>query len=143
MWEDGVRLIRQHPWFGVGMDTVVNHWQEWNIRGFTKYRVQSHFHSTPITDRGGARPTHAGSMAVVRRGLPDFSVSPAAKARARSRFATAVVTAVLAAFVAYLATSLVQYCLGDDPLVMILFFYFGLAIAIDRMLKTPGALDVE
>ncbi len=26
MWEDGLRLIGQHPWFGVGMETIRNHW---------------------------------------------------------------------------------------------------------------------
>ena len=56
MWEDGVRLIRQHPWFGVGMDTIFNHWQEWNIRGFSRYRVIYHFHSDYIQHRRGARP---------------------------------------------------------------------------------------
>src|SRR5271157_894238 len=34
MWEDGMRLIRQHPWFGVGMETIRNHWPEWNIRAY-------------------------------------------------------------------------------------------------------------
>src|SRR5271166_952878 len=28
MWEDGARLVRQHPWFGVGMGTISIHWQE-------------------------------------------------------------------------------------------------------------------
>src|SRR5205085_11231418 len=46
MWQDGLRLVRQHPWFGVGMETVRTHWQEWNIRGFALYHVVSHFHST-------------------------------------------------------------------------------------------------
>jgi hypothetical protein len=35
----------------------------------------------------------------------------------------------------------VHYNLGEEPLVTILFFYFGLAIAIDRMLNHPAALD--
>ena len=45
MWEDGLRLIRQHPWFGVGMETIRNHWSEWNIRAFTFFHDESHFHS--------------------------------------------------------------------------------------------------
>ena len=46
MWEDGIRLVRDHPWFGVGMETVRVHYREWNIRGFIQYNVLSHFHST-------------------------------------------------------------------------------------------------
>ena len=142
MWEDGVRLARQHPWFGVGMETTRVHWQEWNIRGFALYHVQSHFHSTPL-------------QIAVERGLPAliawvwfvvaylvFLVRLLRRTRERSRFAAGVVGGVLAGFVAFQTTSLVHYNLGEEPLVMILFFYFGLALAIDRMLKTPGAVDV-
>src|SRR5208283_3921460 len=48
MWEDGIRLVRQHPWFGVGMETIRNHWPEWNIRAYTLFHVQDHFHSDMI-----------------------------------------------------------------------------------------------
>ncbi len=142
MWEDGVRLIRQHPWFGVGMDTIFNHWQEWNIRGFSLYRVIYHFHSDYIqiaVERGLL--TLAAWLWFVVAYLV-FLFRLLRRTREHSRFATGVVAGVLAAFVGYLVPSAVQYCLGDDPLVMIMFFYFGLAVAVDRMLKTPGAVDV-
>ena len=61
---------------------------------------------------------------------------------ASRRFATAVVVGVLAAFVGYRSRH-GPVLPGDDPLVMIMFFYFGLAVAIDRMLKTPGAVNVS
>lgn len=49
MWEDGVRLARAHPWVGVGMDSVHNHWNEWNIRAYQQYpNLQSHFHSSYV-----------------------------------------------------------------------------------------------
>jgi hypothetical protein len=142
MWEDGARLIRQHPWFGVGMDTIFNHWQEWNIRGFSLYRVVYHFHSDYIqiaVERG--LPTLAAWLWFVVAYLA-FLFRLLRRTREHSRFATGVVAGVLAAFVGYLVPSAVQYCLGDDPLVMIMFFYFGLAVTIDRMIKTPGAVDV-
>jgi len=60
----------------------------------------------------------------------------------RSRFATGVVAGVLAGFVAFLVTSLVEYTLSDETLVMLLFSFFGMAVAIDRMLQVPGAIDV-
>ena len=142
MWEDGVRLIRQHPWFGVGMDTIFNHWQEWNIRGFSQYHVIYHFHSDYIqiaVERGLL--TLAAWLWFVVAYLV-FLFRLLRRTREHSRFATGVVAGVLAAFVGYLVPSTVQYCLGDDTLVMIMFFYFGLAVAIDRMLTTPGAVDV-
>ena len=142
MWQDGLRLVRQHPWFGVGMDTIFNHWQEWGIRGFSVYRVIYHFHSDYIqiaVERGLL--TLAAWLWFVVAYLV-FLFRLLRRTRDHSRFAAGVVAGVLAALVGYLVPSMVQYCLGDDPLVMIMFFYFGLAVAIDRMLKTPGAVDV-
>ncbi len=142
MWEDGVRLIRQHPWFGVGMDTIFNHWQEWNIRGFALYRVIYHFHSDyiQIAVERGLLTLAAWLWFVVAYVV--FLLRLLRRTREHSCFAAGVVAGVLAAFVGYLVPSTVQYCLGDDPLVMIMFFYFGLAVAIDRMIKTPGGVDV-
>jgi O-antigen ligase len=142
MWQDGLRLVRQHPWFGVGMDTIFNHWQEWNVRGFAMYRVIYHFHSDyiQIAVERGLLTLAAWLWFVVAYVV--FLLRLLRRTRQHSGFATGVVAGVLAAFVGYLVPSVVQYCLGDDPLVMIMFFYFGLAVAIDRLLKTPGAVDV-
>ncbi len=142
MWEDGARLVREHPWFGVGMETVRLHFQEWNIRGFLQYHVISHFHSTFL-------------QIAVERGLPAlaawlwfviayviFLFRLVRRSRARSRFAAGVVAGVLGGFLAFQTTALVHYNLGEESLVMVLFFYFGLAVAIDRMLGEAGAIDV-
>ncbi len=142
MWEDGLRLLHQHPWFGIGMETARNHWGEWNIRAFRLYHVQSHFHSDTI-------------QIAVERGLPAlgawlwfvvayflFLLRLLRKARAHSRFATGVVAGILAAFIAWQTTALVHYNLGEESLVMILFFYFGVAVALDRILTEKEAIDV-
>jgi O-Antigen ligase/PDZ domain len=142
MWEDGARLIGQHPWFGVGMETIRIHWMEWNMRAFTLYHDQSHFHSDTI-------------QIAVERGLPAlaawlwfvvayfvFLFRLAGRARRHSRFAAGVVAGVLASFVAFLISGVLHYNLGEETLVMGMFFFFGLAIAIDRMLQEPGAIDV-
>jgi len=143
IWEDGLRLVRQHPWFGVGMETVRLHWLEWNIRGFIQYHVVAHFHSTPlqIAVERGLTTLAAWLWFVVAYIV--FLARVISKVGVRSRFATAVVTAVLAGFAGFLTTSLVHYNLGEEPLVMAVFFFFGLAVAIDHMLLTPGAIDVE
>ncbi|MGB8887797.1 MAG: O-antigen ligase family protein [Candidatus Korobacteraceae bacterium] len=143
MWEDGLRLIGQHPWFGVGMETIRNHWMEWNIRAFTFFHDESHFHSDLM-------------QIAVERGLPAmaawlwfviayliFLLRLIRKTRERNRFATGVATGVLASFVAFQTTALVHYDLGIESVAMILFFYFGLAVAMDRMVQDPAALDVQ
>jgi O-antigen ligase len=140
MWEDGVRLICQHPWFGVGMETARVHWLEWNIRGFIQYHVQSHFHSTYL-------------QIAVERGIPAllawlwfcvayviFLTRLCLRLRHQNRIALAIATGVLAGFVAFAFTSFVHYNLGEEPLVMLLFFSMGMAIALDRMTLEPAPL---
>src|SRR5947208_222003 len=43
MWKDGLRLIREHPWFGVGMNAVRDYWPLFNIAAYKKYALRSHF----------------------------------------------------------------------------------------------------
>jgi O-antigen ligase len=142
MWEDGLHLVRQHPWFGVGMETVRIHFQEWNIRGFLQYHVMSHFHSTflQIAVERGLLTLAAWIWFVVAYLVFLFRVQR--RAQEQSRFAAGVVAGTLAGFLAFQTTSLVHYNLGEEPLVMVLFFYFGLAVAIERLLREPGAVDV-
>jgi len=141
MWGDGLRLIRQHPWFGVGMETVRLHFHEWNIRGFLEYNVVSHFHSTYV-------------QIAVERGIPAllawlwFCVAYAlflwrliARLRIQSRLACAAAVGALGGLVAFTFTSFFHYNLGEEPLALIFFFYWGLAVAMDRILTIPGALD--
>jgi O-Antigen ligase/PDZ domain len=143
MWEDGARLVRQHPWFGIGMETVRVHYREWNIRGFLQYHVVSHFHSTYL-------------QIAVERGIPAllawlwfcgayylFLTRLIRRLRAENRFALGVTVAALAGFLAFSFTSFFHYNLGEESLAMIFFFYVGLTLAIDRMTATPGAMDVS
>ena len=142
MWEDAPRLIRMHPWFGLGMETIRNHWMEWHIHAYSYFHDESHFHNDLI-------------QIAVERGLPAlaawvwfviayfvFLIRLVGRARKRSRFAAGVAAGVLAGFLAYQLTAVVHYNLGIEPVALALYFYFGLAIALDRMLQTPEASDV-
>jgi O-antigen ligase len=142
MWEDGLRLIGQHPWFGIGMESVRTYWRQWNIRGFAQYHVVSHFHCTFLqiaVDRG--LTTLAAWLWFVVAYLI-FLVGLIGRARTQSKFAAGVVAGALAGFVGFQVTSVVHYNLGEEPLATILFFYFGVAVAIDRMLNDKEAVDV-
>lgn len=143
MWEDGFRLIRQHPWFGVGMETIRNHWMEWHIRAFSYFHDESHFHNDmiQIAVERGLLALAAWLWFVIAYVV--FLFRLVFRARQQSRFAAGVVAGVLGSFIALQLTSIVHYTLGIESVAMTLFFYFGLAIAVDRMLKNPGAIDVH
>jgi len=142
MWEDGWRLVRQHPLFGVGMDTVSKHWQEWGIRAYAVFHQQWHFHSdfVQIAVERGLLTLAAWLWFLVANFI--FLRRLLVRVQARSRFATGVVAGALAAWAAFLVRSAVEYSLYDETLMMLLFLLFGLAIAVERMLRTPGAIDV-
>jgi O-antigen ligase len=123
------------------MEAVRNHWREFNIRGFAQYQVVSHFHCDFLqiaVDRG--LPALAAWLWFVVAYIR-FLVRAVGDVRAKSKFAAGVLAAVLAAFVGFQLTSILHYNLGEEPLVTILFFYFGLAIAIHRICRQPGACD--
>jgi hypothetical protein len=143
MWEDGLRLIREHPWFGIGMESVRTYWRQWNIRGFAQYHVVSHFHCTYLqiaVDRG--LTTLAAWLWFVIAYIM-FLVRLIGKAKAKSNFAVGIAAGVLAGFAAFQVTALVHYNLGEEPLATVLFFYFGLAVALDRMLNEPTFADIS
>jgi O-antigen ligase len=133
MWQDGLRLVKEHPWFGVGMETVRVHWMEWNIRGFIQYHVMSHFHSTYL-------------QIAVERGIPAllawlwfcgaylvFLVRLLTRVSRRDRFTAGVVSGIFAGFSAFALTGFFHYNLGEESLAMAIFFLYGLAMAIDRI----------
>jgi hypothetical protein len=65
-----------------------------------------------------------------------------ARSRAYSRFALVVAVGALAGLIAFCFTSFFHYNLGEESVAMMFYFYFGLAIALDRLIATPGAIDV-
>jgi O-antigen ligase len=142
MWKDGARLALQHPLFGVGMDSVQSHWPEWNLEGFAKYQQFWNFHSDLVqlaAERGFL--TLAAWFWFVAAYIV-YLLRLLTRLRQRSRYGFAVVTGIFTGFVAFLLTSLVESSLGDDPLVMLMFFCAGLAIATEKMLSARGAIDV-
>jgi O-antigen ligase len=141
MWNDGLRLVRQHPWFGIGMETVRVHYREWNVRAFIQYNVMSHFHSTylQIAVERGIPALVAWIWFLTAYGVFLWRLIP--RLRAQSRFAGAIAVGALAGLAAFSFTSFFHYNLGEESLAMVFFFYFGLAVAMDRILNLPGAMD--
>ena len=143
MWQDGARLAMQHPFFGVGMESIQNRWPQWNLQGFARFHEFWNFHSDIVqlaAERGLlALATWlwfvAAYLVYLWRLLPQL--------RRRTRFGLAVAAGIFTGFVAFLVTSLVESSLADDNLVLLLFFGVGVTIAMERMLHERGAIDVQ
>lgn len=141
MWQDGMRLAVQHPLLGVGMETVQSHWQQWHIRAFGLYHAYWNFHSdfVQIAAERGLLTLAAWLWLVIAYLV--FLSRLLRRTGEEDRFTRAVVVGIFSGFVAFLFPSLVQSALTDGSLEMLLFFCFGVAIAMDRISRKPRALD--
>ncbi len=141
MWRDGLRLVKEHPWFGVGMNTIRDSWWEFNLAAYKKFPLRSHFHSTPI-------------QIAVELGLPVliswlvlmgcyFLMLLKLVKRAREErngFLYRLTLGILGATGAFFVSSLVQYNFGDSVVVLQFWFLAGLALALrSQLLTSPGS----
>ncbi len=140
MWRDGIRLIREHPWFGVGMHTIDVAWWKFDLAAFRLYGLRSHFHSTPI-------------QLAVELGLPALAAWVALmgvywlmlarlvkRAREHADERTFGLTlGLLGGTSGFLLSSLVHYNFGDSLVVLLFWFLAGVGVALRRHLATMVA----
>lgn len=137
MWKDGLRLIREHPVFGVGMDSIKLYWQQWNIQAYQRFPLHSHFHSSPI-------------QIAVERGLLTFAAwlwllaayfrvlwQTLKLARHSTWVALGLAAGCTSAACAFLLGSLVDYTWGNSEVVMIFWTLMGFVIVLNRQLGAP------
>lgn len=134
MWRDGLWLIKDHPWFGVGMHTIRDSWWKFNLAAYKKYpNLRSHFHSTPI-------------QLAVELGLPVLiawlslmgvywvllvRLVPRAREQTDATL-YGLMLGVLGGAGGFLASSLVHYNFGDSIAAMLFWFLAGVAVAVRR-----------
>lgn len=133
MWEDGFRLMREYPWLGIGMDTVLAHWQELGLRAYEKFGLHSHFHSTPVqlvVERGllgfGAWLVLLGAYLKLLWGLVKRTKSD------QDWWIHGIALGTLGATAGFLASGLFHYNFGDSEVVMLFWLLAGMAIALQR-----------
>ncbi len=134
MARDGLRLWTQSPRhvvFGVGMDSVQRHWQEWGL--YDKgWQPMGHFHSTPIqllAERG--LPALLFWLVVI--GIYAWTLLRWLRLQDggdwRSR---GIVLGCLGGLVGFVASGMVHYNLGDQEVAMVFFILMGLTWRIVR-----------
>lgn len=139
MWNDGVRLWAEsprHTMFGVGMDSIQKHWQEWRL--FDKgWQPMGHFHSTPIqllTERG--LPALLLWLAVlgiyartlwreIRRPRNPVATPPGSDWRS-----IGILLGCLGGMVGFFISGLVHYNLGDQEVAMVFYILMGIGIKV-------------
>lgn len=135
MWQDGLRLIQQHPLWGVGQNSIAYYWWDYDLAAYKKYGYRHHFHSTPMqigVERGllvlaawvwlmAAIWWVAYRLVRQARGHPDPEVY-------------GLCLGLLGATTGFLSSSLVHYNFGDSEVVLLFWFLAGLAVALRSLL---------
>ncbi len=131
MWEAGLRMLRDHPWTGVGLQDLHSLYERYKSPGAIE--PAGHLHSVYV--HVAATMGIVGLVALVflvfgllraaSRAFRDYRRSRQADAR----FGAAISLGVTAALVGFFVSGLMEWNLGDEELVDLLYVLVGIAFA--------------
>jgi O-antigen ligase len=131
MWEAGLRMLRDHPWTGVGLQDLHSLYERYKSPGAVEpaghlHSVYVHVAATMgIVGIAALVFLAAGLLRAASRGFLEFRRSP----EPHGRFDAAISLGVTAALVGFLVSGLMEWNLGDEELVDLLYVLVGIALA--------------
>ena len=149
MWRDGVRLWTESPRhfvFGVGMDSIKEHWREWDMFEGGKQPL-GHFHSTPL-QLAVERGLPALVLWLLTVGLFARSLIYGHGGAGKRQVATApgsgiwsrgILLGGFGGLLGFFVSGLVHYNLGDQEVAMVFFIIMGLGLAVGKMSDEENA----
>jgi O-antigen ligase len=140
VWEDGMRLVRQHPLFGVGMESVRVFSDQWGMRAYKDFHVQGHFHSTPIQLAAERGLPALGAWIWLMIAYLSFLKRLLDRVRSADWFLLGIVLGITGSVIGFLVESVVQYNMGEEQVVSVLWLFMGLAVALNRILRQEDAV---
>lgn len=138
MLRDGLRLWTESPRhfiFGVGMDSLKEHWREWRLFD-GGHQPLGHFHSTPV-------------QLLVERGLPALLIwliiigvyarslwlgirRSGSSAETSGWVSRGILLGCFGGMIGFFVSGLVHYNLGDQEVAMVFFMLMGIATFVCR-----------
>jgi hypothetical protein len=135
MWKDAPRLIAQHPIFGVGPDSEFMYGEQWKLAAYEKFPLRSHFHSTFIelaVDCG--LPCLAAWVWLMLAYLL-FLGRHWKQAEHWDWAPRGIFLGILGGAIAFIMSSFIQYTQGDAEVMLLIWLFMGIAIALIRILE--------
>jgi len=134
MWKDAPRLIAQHPLFGVGPDSAIEYGERWNLAAYKKYSLRSHFHSAFIELAVDCGLPCLLTWLWLMGGYLLYLGRSWRSARDWEWFPRGLYAGIFAGVIAFLLSSFVQYNLGDGEVMVLIWLFLGLTVALVRIL---------
>ncbi|HZR31968.1 MAG TPA: O-antigen ligase family protein [Terriglobales bacterium] len=140
MWANSPRLIRQHPFLGIGLDSVRLAGNRFNISAYKVFPLKSgHFHSTYIelaVDCGlPALGLWLWLMVEYFRHLRRLLLA----STHAGWFAHGMALGIFASAIAFYLGCLVQYTLGDGEVMPLVWLFMGCSVVLYRILTESTA----
>jgi O-antigen ligase len=139
LWQDGLRLARQHPWFGVGMDSVTVRGSAWQIQAYKTFHTQRHFHSDWVQLAAECGLPALAAFIWLIAAYFIFLLRRLRRTRSADWFAHGLTLGVFAGLLGFLIESFVQYNLGEEQVVVAFWALAGLSFALARLQTSPEA----
>jgi O-antigen ligase len=139
MWEAGLRMLRDHPWTGVGLQDLHSLYERYKSPGAVE--PAGHLHSVYV--HVAATMGIVGLLALVFLAAGLLRAASRGFRRSRepeARFAAAISLGVTAALVGFLVSGLMEWNLGDEELVDLLYVLVGIAFAFASANQPFGAI---
>ncbi len=135
MWRDGLRLVRQHPLLGIGLDAERSEDNRFHLEAYQQFPQQhGHFHSTFM-------------QVAVNCGLLGLALwtwlmlayfrqlARLLRQEGQDRFERGLALGMLAAAIAFYVGCLVQYTLGDGEVMPVVWLQMGISVVLYRLGK--------
>src|SRR6185437_6648066 len=136
MWGDSPRLILQHPWLGIGWDSVFSHGRRWKLQAYTKYPSKlSHFHSTPIQIAVDAGFVGLVAWFWLLAAWFGLLIRNLGLGRDKDWFSRGLALGLLGSAGGFVIASTVHYTLGDGEVMGALWLLMGCAVALRGQLR--------
>jgi O-antigen ligase len=131
MWDAGLRMLRDHPWTGVGLQDLHSLYERYKPPGAIEPAGHLHSVYVQVGATMGILGLSAllflltGLMRAASRAFRDFRRSP----ETDGRFGAALSLGVSAALVGFMVSGLMEWNLGDEELLDLLCVLVGIAFA--------------
>jgi len=143
MWEAGLRMLRDHPWTGVGLQDLHSLYERYKSPGAVEPAGHLHSVYVHVAATMGIVGLLAlaflawGLLRAASRGIRQYRRSP----EEGGRFGAAISLGVTAGLMGFLVSGLMEWNLGDEELVDLLYVLVGIAFAAAAARQSLGAIE--
>jgi O-antigen ligase len=140
MWEAGIRMFRDHPWTGVGLEDLHPIYERY--RSPDAHEGAGHLHSVPIQIAATMGIVGLAAFVWLYGSLFAAAASGLRPLLRRRSVATGLKVGVVSALAGFLVAGLFEWNFGDEELLYLLYTLVGIAWSAGQWTSDPVPVEV-